>query len=236
MAHLTPADAVLLIVLVIIMPGYSYYNGTRIAGGTMPDRSVSYARTIASWWLIALAMLFAWLRFGRPASALGFTVEPDTRALCGIILCVLALALFAAQESIVSRLSPEKLAALGGRLGATAAILPRTPLEYRWFIAVAITVGVCEELLYRGYLYAVAIPYATTFGAILGSGLVFGLGHLYQGAAGVFKTSAVGIILGIVYVATGSLLWPILLHVLIDIAGGTVGYRLLRSQDAPELV
>ena len=36
--------------------------------------------------------------------------------------------------------------------------LPRTRGELAWFAGVALTAGICEELLYRGYFFAVAAP------------------------------------------------------------------------------
>ena len=45
---------------------------------------------------------------------------------------------------------------------------------------------------------------------------IFGLAHLYQQAAGVVLTTLAGVLFCALYVATGSLLVPILLHVLVD--------------------
>jgi membrane protease YdiL (CAAX protease family) len=36
--------------------------------------------------------------------------------------------------------------------------------------------------------------------------------------------------LGLVYIGTGSLVWPMILHALIDVQGGSVGYTLLRDR------
>ena len=229
MAHLTLADTILLLLLVVVMPPYSYVQGRRIARGIAPNRTAAYARTIVSWWLIASSTLFVWIHFGRSLAVLGLRLPLDLRAVAGAVLCVLAIAYINGQQRVLSKLSADKLAAVRRRFGGTAAILPRSLPEYRWFLGVALTVGICEELLYRGYLYAVTEPVIGYIGAIVASGLIFGLGHLYQGTMGVVKTSYVGIVLGIIYVGTGSLLWPMMLHFLIDVAGGTTGYRVMRD-------
>lgn len=225
----TRADAILLGALGILAPAYSYYAGRRIAAGTMPPRTLAYVRTMVSWWLITLAMGLIWSRMERPAAALGLTVPGDARSWAGVILCVLAAAYVNGQWRVLRRMTPEKLARVREALGRTAAVLPRTPLEYRLFLAVSVTAGICEELLFRGYFFAMTSHWLTLAGAAVLSALLFGAGHAYQGWRGVVKTAAVGLFLGFVYIGTGSLLWPMIVHALIDVQGGSVGYKLLRA-------
>lgn len=86
-------------------------------------------------------------------------------------------------------------------------------------------------MLYRGFLFAVAAPFVTIYGAAVVSAIVFGLGHTYQGVRGIALTAAVGLFLGAFYFLTGSIVFPMILHVLIDINGGVSGYLLLRSDE-----
>ncbi|HKE38171.1 MAG TPA: CPBP family intramembrane glutamic endopeptidase [Candidatus Baltobacteraceae bacterium] len=227
---ITRADAILLGAMVILAPAYSYYAGRRIAAGAMPVRTLAYVRTIISWWLIVFAMAMIWLRMERPPAALGLTVPGDARSWAGAILCVLALAYVNGQWRVLRQLPPEKLERIRNSFGRTLAVLPQTPLEYRLFLAVSITAGICEELLFRGYFFAMTSHWLTLAGSAVVSAFVFGLGHAYQGWKGVMKTTLAGLFLGGVYLGTGSLLWPAILHSLIDVQGGSVGYRLLRSR------
>ncbi len=61
-------------------------------------------------------------------------------------------------------------------------MLPRTNVEVAVWILVAITAGVCEEALFRGYLqrqfiaFTGSVPLGLTLSAI-----IFGAGHAYQG-------------------------------------------------------
>jgi CAAX protease family protein len=229
MFPVTRADAILLGALAILAPAYSYYAGRRIAAGTMPARTLAYARTMLSWWLIAFAMGLIWVRMERPAAALGLTVPADARSWAGAILCVLAFAYVNGQWRVLRRMAPEKLARVRESFGRTAAVLPRTPAEYRLFLAVSVTAGICEELLFRGYFFAMTSFWLTAAGSAVVSALIFGLGHGYQGWSGVVKTALVGMFLGFVYIGTGSLIWPMILHALIDVQGGSIGYKLLRE-------
>jgi uncharacterized protein len=230
MFPITRADAILLAALTIVAPAYSYYAGRRIAAGAMPDRRIAYARTMLSWWLITLAMALIWVRMERPAAALGLTVPAGLQFWAGAILCVLALAYANGQWRVVQRMSPDKLQRVRDSFGRTLAVLPHTLLEFRLFLAVSVTAGVCEELLFRGYFFAMTSHWLTIAGAAVLSALAFGLGHAYQGWSGIVKTTIAGLFFGAVYIGTGSLMWPMILHALVDVQGGSVGYKLLRER------
>jgi membrane protease YdiL (CAAX protease family) len=103
---------------------------------------------------------------------------------------------------------------------ATLALLPRTAGERRLFTVVGLTAGLCEEWLYRGFFLAVVA--ALTGGPptpvlVLVAAAAFGLAHAYQGAAGVLTTAVLGGVLAALYLETGSLLLPVVLHAAIDL-------------------
>jgi len=53
--------------------------------------------------------------------------------------------------------------------------------------------------------------------SLFGSSLIFGLGHGYQGAAGIINTATIGLLLGTLYLVTKRNLWVnIICHGLID--------------------
>jgi membrane protease YdiL (CAAX protease family) len=98
-------------------------------------------------------------------------------------------------------------------------VFPTTDRQRYLFIIVPITVGICEEIIFRGYLfqYFQSTPYGLS--AILSIVLVtviFGLGHYQQGVSGIIETTILGYLLGFLYLATGSLLLPIIIHILFD--------------------
>jgi membrane protease YdiL (CAAX protease family) len=100
------------------------------------------------------------------------------------------------------------------------ALLPRTRLERRLFAVVGMTAGICEEWLYRGFFLAVVAALAPGSSAtvlVLVAAAGFGLAHAYQGLVGVLTTGLLGGVLAAVYLQTGSLLLPVLLHAAIDL-------------------
>ncbi|HLI55625.1 MAG TPA: CPBP family intramembrane glutamic endopeptidase [Actinomycetota bacterium] len=102
--------------------------------------------------------------------------------------------------------------------GRFAALVPETSAERRLAGAVTVTAGISEELLCRGLLIAtgVGVFRLPVLVAAALAVLLFGLAHLYQGATGVLGTAIVGAVLTALYLASGSLLLPILVHIALD--------------------
>ncbi len=225
------SDWILLATIVLVVPLYSYFNRRRLETIAGAHRRSLYVRSMAVLWMLALVTLYAWWRHGRPFDALGFQLPPGIVTTSAEIVCVMAAIAIVVRLRKMATWSLEKKAALRGRIGAVAVVVPRTKSELALFLGVALTAGICEELLYRGFLFAVAAPFVTIYGAAVVSAIVFGLGHTYQGVRGIALTAAVGLFLGAFYFLTGSIVFPMILHVLIDINGGVSGYLLLRSDE-----
>jgi membrane protease YdiL (CAAX protease family) len=98
-------------------------------------------------------------------------------------------------------------------------IYPTTSRQRKLFIIVPITVGICEEIIFRGYLYQYfqSTPYGlSSLLSLLLVSILFGLGHYQQGISGIVETLLLGYLLGFLYLVTGNLILPILLHILYD--------------------
>ncbi len=85
--------------------------------------------------------------------------------------------------------------------------------------------GFGEEFVYRGYLLnRVAQLLGRGRGAWLpalgATTVLFGLGHVYQGASGVIDTALAGLVFGVLYIFGGHNLWmPIIAHGVADTTG-----------------
>lgn len=100
-----------------------------------------------------------------------------------------------------------------------APMLPATARE-RWLAtAVSITAGVTEEITYRGLFIAagVGLLHVPAWLAAVLSAAVFGVGHRYQGVRGMIGTGVLGLVFAALYLVSGNLLIPIVMHVLIDV-------------------
>jgi uncharacterized protein len=193
-----------------------------VRAGVAGARVREYRRTVAMQWGLVGLVLAAWLTAGRPLAP----AWPSLLQLgAGLAITAAGLVVLRAQLRAIARLSAEDRAVLHAQLLPLAELIPRTPSERRWFRAMACTAGICEEILYRAFLHAYLSHYVGWLATLALAAGCFGLAHAYQGPRGVAKTSVVGLLAGVLYEATGLLLWPIVLHAAVDLQAGEIGHR-----------
>ncbi len=98
--------------------------------------------------------------------------------------------------------------------------LPTTGDERLWFAVASVTAGICEEVLYRGFLirYFSDGPWHLRLAlALVVSCIAFGLAHGYQGLSGIISTGVIGAVMAIIFFITGSLWLPMAMHVVLDL-------------------
>lgn len=89
-------------------------------------------------------------------------------------------------------------------------------------IVVWITAAFLEELIFRAFLINVIEDLLgktkmALVTAVIGSSVIFGIIHAYQGLTGILMTGSLGLIFGIAYVLNGKRIWPlVLVHGAID--------------------
>jgi membrane protease YdiL (CAAX protease family) len=102
-------------------------------------------------------------------------------------------------------------------------LMPVTRREKVWYAGLSFCAGFGEELAYRAYaIPALIVAGGSASAALALTSVAFAVLHSYQGVLGVVRTGVVGVIMGMVFLHTGSV-WPaIVAHVLIDLAVGFV--------------
>ncbi len=180
-------------------------------------------------WALAGAGLALWWLEGRPWRPLGF-VTPHGWRLWVAGLLVLALGTWYGRTiAKIAAIAPARRAGLSGQLGELAAVLPHTCSELALFVALSVSAGFCEELVFRGYLLWVFRPALGLWGAAVLSVVVFAAAHAYQGSKGIVSTGIAGALFTAVVLLFGSL-WPaIVLHVLVDAGQGLISWLILRE-------
>lgn len=104
-------------------------------------------------------------------------------------------------------------------------IIARNSSERRLAAVLSLSAGINEELFFRAFLPVVIIGLIGSDLAILAiviSVVIFGAVHLYQGLRGIMLTGIIGVVMMVVYLATGSIFWPIILHIIMDIRSTVV--------------
>jgi membrane protease YdiL (CAAX protease family) len=124
-----------------------------------------------------------------------------------------------------------------GRLTAVSErLLPQSLIERLPFFALAVTAGICEEFLYRGF--AMAALRRTGLGGwevVLISSMLFGLAHLYQGRGGLVGTLLIGTVFGIARIAYDSVIPAMVWHAALDIVAGIAGPRYLLAAGGSQI-
>jgi membrane protease YdiL (CAAX protease family) len=222
-------DHLLIALLVGIGPfvaAWSYRRFVRQIEAACPGARIrEYRRTIAIQWLIVLALVAIWLSADRTLEVLGFALPGGARLVAGAGLTALGLAFLTGQWRAVKRMDEEELAEMKQGMTFIAPMLPRTDEEAAHFRVLSVTAGICEEIVYRGYLIWYLAAFIGPWPAALAAGVLFGALHLYQSAPGIVRTGVVGVVMGLLYVGSGSLLWPMILHAAVDLNGGAIGRR-----------
>lgn len=198
------------------------------------ERIAIYATTIAFQWVLTGLTAWRCVAHGWYLDELGIAF-PNLliTTIVGIVVALfLSLVQFVAFRQL-SRISPERR----GRLGAIAQkLMPRNLIEAVPFVALVCTVSVCEEFLYRGFVFNLVrhVFGGSVIAAVVGSSLVFGIGHYYQGRRGVINTSVLGAIFAGLRVWTGSLAPAMMGHFAVDLLAGLGGSRWAAASSSHE--
>ena len=140
-----------------------------------------------------------------------------TVVVSGIVVAIVVLLIVAGQKQKKKASSAE----VSNALDRVRRLLPKNSTERAVWVVVAVTAGVCEEVLYRGWLL-------NLFGAALGSvwlgllisSIIFGFAHAYQGRNAILGTGVVGAVFGLVFIVSGTLIPGQVLHTAMDLNNG----------------
>jgi membrane protease YdiL (CAAX protease family) len=231
-----PWDFVLILVfLAVIIPWRGAARIKRLmskAEISSADRLSLYASTIAFQWLLVFLVAWRVLVRGVGPEELGLAAR-DPWQVAWTSIALTGLLCF---NQIVGLRRVAKLPEgnRGSVLAITERILPRARKETLLFAVLALTAGVSEEFLYRGFVFMAFVRTMVnfappiTFAAILSS-IWFSMAHLYQGRRGLITTFVVGLIFVGMRIWTGSLVPGMVAHFGIDLVAGIFGPRFLRN-------
>ena len=211
--------------LIFLGPVWDHFEIRKLKIGTDPRRKVRFYRLIvAVTWIFSAIAVFAcgwpsifsiqtqpgelsWLPKGEGAHAIMIAL------LAGFLAAVLA-------PMVLMRRSPRYAASIEKAFKPLAFILPATVQQRRWWILVSLTAGIGEEILCRGFLiqyFRHAPLHLGVVAAAILAAVVFGFAHMYQGAKGIVGTGLLGLVFSAIFIISGNLLLPMIIHFLIDV-------------------
>lgn len=218
----------------IVMPALSILSARQGLEGieiTPEFKKSIYRNNSLFLWTATLIILLVWVSSGRDYRLIGLQPIPeDANPLW--IYSLGAFILFYIFDLLHTAFSSKERNETIERWKRLMPFMPSNWKEFYWFVGVSITAGVCEEIMFRGYImnYILAAFKGQTFAiplAILVPAVVFGMSHAYQGGKAVFKVVLMAVLFGYVFIFTGSILWLIIVHVLVDIISSLAGVLLI---------
>jgi len=169
------------------------------------------------------AVLLLWLVLRRRGLSIGQLVGGHRRGLHGFLTDVGLAFAFTVVALVAMGLSARLLHLAGG----AGSFEPKAPLEAILWIPVSATAGFCEELIFRGYLFAEfkAWTGSATLSLIL-QGIAFGLAHGYESSY-MIVVAIYGWLLGALALWRKSLRPGMLAHGLQDASLGLLSFFLV---------
>ncbi len=227
-------DHLFIVLLVAVFPVFDFFvmrrYAARIDSGETDLKAKLYRKVLVEEWLAVGVLVGTWAFLGRPARELGLVPQWGWEMAVGSgVAAAICVAVTLQWKAIQS--SPENQAKVHEQIAGLSFLLPTTPDQRRAYDWMAVTAGVCEEVLFRGFVMAylmAALP-VSVWTAALASAAVFGIAHTYQGLSGIVRTALLGLVVALLYAGTGSIWASVIVHAVIDLTSGRVMSSLPRN-------
>jgi membrane protease YdiL (CAAX protease family) len=209
--------------------GVLAYGRLKMVRGVIPTRRKLrlYGTIVAMEWGLVAATLAVARHHGLGPRDLGQTLGNPRVSLAATVAGLLGLlALTGFNVRQIRHASREELLATVRR---ARKFVPVGTTQVAAFSAVALTAGICEEILYRGWLigFMGALTGSIWVGMVVAA-VLFGVGHAYQGRQGIAATGTLGIVFGTIFVLVKSLVPGQAIHAAIDIVNGILAGRVVQ--------
>lgn len=197
----------------------------RVGPGTSAERMRLYRKTMISHWLLLAVALSIWAVSGRGWTTLGLGFDVDLGFAMGVLLTLLGISILVLQLKSVAAADDRAIERIAGRFGDLEVLLPRSRPELWRFYQLSLTAGVVEELLWRGFLIWYLVQYLPLWLAAVVCTLGFGVAHAYQGSKQLPAVTLAGGAFVVLYLLTGSIWLPIVLHAAVDVLQGRLAWE-----------
>ena len=227
---MTLIDHFIVFVFVILYPAYDYFYTApkfkKNASENEPGIRIREYQTGIAWiWILSIITFINWKYNQRAIEILGLDSSTSWPVLLSIIFVVIGLIyILYIYHSIKNDAKQRSSLHTKVVISEASVYLPRTKEDFIWFILLSISAGICEEILFRGFLIWYINEFSSIVLAVILSSTLFGLAHSYQGLKGVLQSGATGLVLAVIYIYTGSLWIPIALHIFGDTYSGMLGW------------
>jgi uncharacterized protein len=210
---------VFLLIVLAAVCALGYVSVHRQAVVHNPNRLLFYLPTMAWEWIVVGYIYWGLRRHGKSFQNIA---GKRWKSASEFFLDIgIAFAFWIAAIIILSIVS--HLVHATGMAEAARLLAPQDWLESIVWVGLAVTAGICEETIFRGYLQRqfVAWTGSAPFGVVL-SAVLFGLGHVYQGAKATIVIGVYGLMFGILAEVRQNLRPGIITHAWHDAITGLI--------------
>jgi membrane protease YdiL (CAAX protease family) len=178
---------------------------------SLPGRMKLYLSTIVSLWGLAVVAAIAASESGFNPRLLGVIELPWPTFLLWLVVSL------AGASAVVVGFKAFGLS----ETPVLQHLIPETAAEKAVYVGVSLSAGICEELVFRGFLIAaINVASGSIVLAVLLSAGAFGIAHAHQNAIGALRATMLALVLTVPLLVTGSLYPGIAAHAIVDLAGG----------------
>ncbi|MBB5058987.1 hypothetical protein HDF16_003710 [Granulicella aggregans] len=218
-----PWQHTLLLAFVLVL--WAIYGALRanLTTSQMPQLIRYISTGILQWLLVGSTIAGL---YHRRSFILGVLGLPARRRLGGDLLSALAILVSGWIVVIALRIGLRHTSLhVDSANNAVKALLPNTPQEMILWVFVAMTAGVCEEFIFRGYLQRQVSAWSGS--AVVGiaiPSLIFGCLHLYQGIGSAIGITGLGLVYAICTARIGNVRSVMIAHASQDLLVGLIHY------------
>lgn len=214
------------VTFLLIVFGFAAVSAVQHAGGAGRHQHLyTYLFTMGWEWLLVGFVLWGTRKNGVTLKDLvGGRWDSPEDALLDVAIAVgfwiaAALVLFLAAAAL-GLTDPNKFEAAKK---AVEVLKPNGTLESVVWVALSLTAGICEEVMFRGYIQKQFVAWTSSdLAAVLLQAIVFGAAHAYQGARLATVITVYGMMFGVLAVLRRSLRPGMMAHAMQDTLSGLV--------------
>jgi len=195
------------------------------------NKNIEYIKIVFSLWVPTTFLVYLFCTNNLSVVSFNYIIKANWQnilSLSFILIAVIYLVILSRTIKINEQLKSE----IAQKFQPFLNLMPVTKSQMLIFtLLVSVSAGICEELIFRAYLYNLLDTHIGITGAIFFSSIAFGFWHIYLGWKEVLRTSIMGAIFCGVYIFTGNILIPIILHIFIDVYSGLICYFSMQKLD-----
>ena len=211
----------------IIYPIYSLLTYKKTNNSIKRDdkfRLIDFKQTILIFWGLTVLILINFFMTQLPQLNLypNFTI-------IGIVILILVLVFLIIQYKS-SNIASDNFPTVKDKMKDIYLYLPKTKREFDWFIILSISGGICEEMIFRLFLFEFLKENANLLIAFVLSNIIFAITRIGSGKQNIISSFILGLLFSDIYYFTENIWIVVLLHIAIDIKSGTLGYRMFKFE------